>query len=119
MSQEGREQESEPRVPAFSSAGITHREVGGVSRTESGLGALDMLPKRAVPFSSLLNVLSSHLTENISVFYSKTLYKRFSKYSIHLFKALLYCLLWWVSGEIIRYLLSPFHLAKAVPLAPM
>ena len=118
MSQEGREQGSEPRAPGFSSAGTTHREVVGCPEQSLASGHWICFQKGLI--LSLPCLMSFHHTwQKIYVFWSKTLYKRFSKYSIHLFKALLCCLLWWVSGEIIRYLLSPFHLAKAVPPAPM
>ena len=76
-SQEGRQQGSGPKGPASSSAGIIHKEVAGCPE-QSGLRALDMLPEKALPFSPIVNIPSSHLIENVSTFKTKT-YKKFSK----------------------------------------
>lgn len=55
---------AEKRLSLFTRL-ITHREDMGIqNRTESGLGAPDMLPIKLVPFPSLANMSSGTLTEN-------------------------------------------------------
>lgn len=77
MSQERRQQGPGPKGPTSSSAGIIHKEVAGCLE-QSGLRALDMLPEKALPLTSIVNIPSSHLIENISILKTKT-YKKFTK----------------------------------------
>ena len=65
------------RTALESWGGSSHKEVAGCLE-QSGLRALDMLPEKALPLTSIVNIPSSHLIENISILKTKT-YKKFTK----------------------------------------
>lgn len=73
MSQEGRDQGSEPRAPAFSSAGITHREVVGCPEQSLASGHWICFQKGL--FLSLPCLMSfHHIWQKIDLFSKVKLY---------------------------------------------